>query len=224
VQAPDLPSRWSRTWALAVLASTLAVVVVHRIGAPEIVLAPITLWFIAICPGMAFVRLLQLDQPIAEVMLAFALSLALAGLVPAVFLYLGAWSPGWSLAMLVAISATGLALDPLIVPRRGWSSPTRVIRDQILLFAGRVAPRMGDVPPSTMPSVEAPLARRAPPPIAVVTRLRSRAAPMSVEERSSTRGRTLGSDPLAEDESSFALRSAFDRVIGEIATRRQRDE
>jgi len=141
------------------------------VGAPEIVRAPITLWFLAICPGMALVRLLQLDQPVAEVMLAFALSLSLAGLIPAVFLYLGAWSPGWSLATLVAISGTALALDPLIVPRRGWSSPTRVIRDRILVFAGRATPQMSDAPLSPMSSLATPVARQTPPPIAVVTTL-----------------------------------------------------
>jgi hypothetical protein len=221
-----LPTRWSRSWAVIVLASTVAVGLVSLIGGLEIVRAPITVWFIAICPGMAIVRLLRLDEPIADVMLALALSFALAGLIPAIFLYLGAWSPAWSLTTLVAIAATGLALDPVIVPRHGWTSPGRAIRGRILLFSGRADPAMGQARPLTPPrrSGQPSLASRAMPPIAIVTRLPPQATPMSADARSRIRGRTLGSDPLAEDEASVALRSAFDRVIGDIADRRQQDD
>jgi hypothetical protein len=48
------------------------------------------------------------------------------------------------------------------------------------------------------------------------------ARPMSEEERSILG--TLGPDPLVDDEASLALRSAFDRVVGDIADRRQRGD
>lgn len=112
------PTDWSRFWAVAVLASTVAVALVALLGAPEIIRTPITLWFIAICPGMAIVRLLRLDQPIAELMLALALSLALDGLIPAIFLYVGAWSPAWSLTTLVVIAGTAWVLDLAMSTRR----------------------------------------------------------------------------------------------------------
>jgi hypothetical protein len=195
-------------------------------GASEIIRTPITVWFIAFCPGMAVVRLLGLDAPLAEVMLAFALSLALAGLIPGILLYLGAWSPSWSLTMLVAIAATGLALDPMVVPRHGWISPGRAVGGWILDVGGPAGPAVGETR-SLSPSARSrqkSLARLATPPMAVVTRLPPEASPTSADERSSARGSSLGSDPLAEDEASVALRSAFDRVIGDIADRRQRHE
>jgi hypothetical protein len=115
-----IPAWWSRSWLAVVLTSTIAVIIVSVGGVPDVVRAPITVWFIAFCPGMAVVRLLRIDDAVAEVMLAFAVSFALAGLVPGVFLYLGAWSPGWSLAVLVAITVAGLALGP--VPATSWQS------------------------------------------------------------------------------------------------------
>jgi hypothetical protein len=209
-----------------VLVSTIAVALVSLVGAPEVVRAPITLWFIAICPGMAVVRLLRLDEPLAEVMLAFALSLALAGLIPAIFLYLGAWSPAWSLTLLVAIAVTGLALDPVLVPRHAWAMAGRAIRGRILILMGQADPAAGDATP-LLPQRRSRLGphdRRPAPPMAVITRLPPQASPSSTEERSRIRRRTLGSDPLVDDEPSVALRSTFDRVIGDIADRRKRDD
>jgi len=218
-----LPTAWSRSWAVIVLASTAAVALVSLIGAPDIVRGPITVWFIVICPGMAVVRLLRLDEPVADLMLALALSLALAGVIPAVLLYLGVWSPAWSLTILVAVAASGLALDPVLVPRRGWVSLGRAIRGRIRVLAGHADPAMGAAQPLMMrgPSRQGTLAQDLVPPMAVVRRL-PQARPMSAEEQSSVR--TLGSDPLVEDEASVALRSAFDRVIGDIANRRQRGD
>ena len=138
-----LPPAWSRWWAVIVLVSTGAVAWVSLVGAPDVIRGPITVWFIAICPGMAIVRLLRLDEPVADIMLAFALSLALAGLIPAVFLYLGAWSPAWSLTILIAVAVTGLALDPVLVPRRGWVSLGRAIRGRIRVLSGHADPAMG---------------------------------------------------------------------------------
>ena len=218
-----LPTVWSRSWAVIVLVSTAAVVLVSLVGAPDIVRGPITVWFIVICPGMAIIRLLRLDEPVADIMLALALSLALAGVIPAVFLYLGAWSPAWSLTILVAVTVTGLALDPVLVPRRGWVSLGLAIRGRIRVLTGHTDPPMEAARPLTTrgPSSQGSLARHPAPPMAVVRRL-PQARPMSVEEQSGLG--TLGSDPLVEDEASVAIRSAFDRVIGDIANRRQRDD
>lgn len=219
------PAGWSRSWPVVVLASTIAVAVVSLLGAPEIVRGPITVWFIAFCPGMAVVRLLRLDDPIAEVMLAFALSLALAGLVPSVFLYLDAWSAGWSLAVLVAITAVGLALDPVSVSSRQRSRAGRAGRQRIPGIARQARPTIDAPRPAatgrrsargsgTRTATSALNVRRLPP----------QGRPMSAEERSQIWGRTLGSDPLVEGEPTAALRSAFDHVIGDIADRRRRGD
>ena len=215
-----LPTRWSRSWAIVVLVSTVAVAFVSLTGAPEVVRAPISLWFIAICPGMAVIRLLRLDEPIAEVMLAFALSLALAGLIPAVFLYSGAWSPAWSLTVLVAIAAVGLALDPVIVPRHSWALLGRAVQGRMLVLAGQADPAIGRAQPLLPPvPPRGPLARRPAPPLAMVRRV---APPQKPADEAAVG--TLGSDPLDEDDSSMALRSAFDQIVGDIAKRRSSDD
>ena len=69
------------------------------------------LWFMAICPGMAFVRLLRLDDPVAEWSLAIALSIALDAIVAAVILYSGVRSFKWGLGVLIVLSLIGTAIQ-----------------------------------------------------------------------------------------------------------------
>jgi hypothetical protein len=71
---------------------------------------PLVLWFSLVCTGMAWVRLLRLDDALAEVVTAVALSVALSGLTAAAFLYAGHWSPEWSLIVLEAITLAGVLL------------------------------------------------------------------------------------------------------------------
>jgi hypothetical protein len=221
-----LPTRWSRSWAVIVLLSTIAVAAASLVGAPELVRAPIVVWFLAICPGMAVIRLFRLDEPVAEVMLACALSLALAGLIPAVFLYLDLWSPAWSLTLLVAIASAALMLDPVLVPRDAWRTAGGALRGRILILLGHVDPSSGGVRPLLPPRPSRRSSQHGyvpPPPIAVVTRYPTKASPVTVYQRRRA-GSSLGPDPLVDDQPSVALRTTFDRVIGEIADRRRRDD
>src|SRR4051794_35602122 len=91
--AASSSDRWSQAWAGVVAVSTAAVIAVSVIDAPAAVRVPATVWFVAICPGMAVVRLLRLRRPVADTMLAIALSITLASLIPSVQLYWRAWSP-----------------------------------------------------------------------------------------------------------------------------------
>ena len=58
--------------------------------------------------------------------------------------------------------------------------------------------------------------------VAVVTRLRTPAP--SPDATQGGLGRTLGTDPIAEDETAAALSLAFDKVVRDIADRRGRDD
>ena len=109
--APAARSLWSLFWAVVVPISTIAASVATAPGVPESIRAPLVTWFLGICPGMAVVHQLRLGKPITEIALAVGLSLALSSLVPSVFLYLGAWSPSWTFAVLVGIAAIGSLLD-----------------------------------------------------------------------------------------------------------------
>jgi hypothetical protein len=110
-------ARW--TWILvasAVLAGALALAGMH-----SPLRVAVVLWFVLVCPGMAFVRLLDLEDAAAELALAVALSIALATAVGGVALYGGLWAPGASLAVLVAITIAA-ALAP-VARTRPWSRP-----------------------------------------------------------------------------------------------------
>ncbi len=71
----------------------------------------VVLPFLLLGPGIAWVRLLRLESPLAELTLALAVSLVLATAVAAGMLYAGAWSPKGSFAVLLALTVVALVLD-----------------------------------------------------------------------------------------------------------------
>jgi uncharacterized membrane protein len=64
----------------------------------------VVLWFVLVCPGIALVRLLRLEDPFAELTLAVAVSITLALVLSGVGLYAGLWSPTVTLCVLIAIT------------------------------------------------------------------------------------------------------------------------
>ncbi len=76
--------------------------------------APVGLFFLLLCPGMAIVRLLETRDPVAELTLAIALSIALDVIVAGGLLYAGAWSPNAALGILMAITVGGVLLELLV--------------------------------------------------------------------------------------------------------------
>ena len=68
-------------------------------------------WFILICPGMAVIGLLKLNNLLSEFVLSVALSLVLGTLVAELLLLIKQWSPHAILAVLVAISIIGASLQ-----------------------------------------------------------------------------------------------------------------
>ncbi len=78
----------------------------------------LTGWFIIVCPGMAWARLLRLRESYFEWTLAIALSLALAAIVSGVMLYAKVWSPQWGVAVLIGISVVGVVWELLMANRQ----------------------------------------------------------------------------------------------------------
>ena len=96
-------------WPLVIVISVVALVVAIVLDLP---LRPLlTFWFTLICPGIAFIRLFQLREPLPQITLAIALSVALNILVGEFVLYLGVWSPALGLGILIAISLIGAVLQ-----------------------------------------------------------------------------------------------------------------
>ena len=98
-------------WPIIIIISALAVggVTFGDVTSPMRPL--LALWFLVACPGMALVRLLQLGETFTELTLAIAVSLALDTIVAGTMLYIGAWSPRWSLLVLIGISLFGAVLQ-----------------------------------------------------------------------------------------------------------------
>lgn len=117
--------RWGRTssrslwvWPAIIIVSTAAVgfVTVAEVEAPA--RPVIALWFLLICPGMAFVRLLRIQDGFAEWTLAIALSLAFDTVVAGTQLYAGVWSPEGGLLALIGLSLGGVGLQILAAESR----------------------------------------------------------------------------------------------------------
>ncbi len=104
-------TRWSWAWITIIVASSLGAGIVIFMDVVSAVRPLLTLWFLFVCPGMAFIGLLRLDDRLAELMLAIALSFALDAIVALAMLYGGAWSPKWGFIVLVCLSQSGVILQ-----------------------------------------------------------------------------------------------------------------
>jgi len=109
--------RFDDLWSFIIVVSTIAVLITTSWGGSGISRPITAFWFILICPGMALVRLLHLDDVLVEVTLALGLSLALDALVATVILYSGRWSPRLILFLLAAVSLAAVVAGRLMSAR-----------------------------------------------------------------------------------------------------------
>jgi hypothetical protein len=106
------------SWPVVILLSAAAAVEAVVVDASPAVRVPLLLWFLGLCPGLALIRLLRLDDPVWEVSLSVALSLSLLIAITTVMIYTGRWSPTIALFVLAGISAVGALAQLLGVGRR----------------------------------------------------------------------------------------------------------
>jgi hypothetical protein len=98
---------WPMTNLLWALAAALVTLVI-----PNIVLRPaVVMGFLFTCPGMVLVRFFRLRDGVAEWTLAIALSLALDAIIASIQLYIGWWSPGVTLSLLIGLCVVGAILQ-----------------------------------------------------------------------------------------------------------------
>lgn len=98
-------------WPTVIILSALAAGLVNfllpnAVGRPVIVM-----WFLFVCPGMMLIRFFQLKDPVAEWMLAIALSIAIDGAIAGIQMYSGHWSPSITLAIIMDISILGVIIQ-----------------------------------------------------------------------------------------------------------------
>ena len=73
--------------------------------------AALIFWFILICPGMAFVRLIRPGDLLSEIMLSIGASLVVSTLIAGIQLITHQWSPLMELGILIAVSLLGASLQ-----------------------------------------------------------------------------------------------------------------
>jgi len=118
-------TRSAFVWPAAIVLSSAAVLGLFLSGFGGLLQLTMALWFLFVCPGMALVRLLHLDQPLAEWVAAVALSIALGGIIASVLVYTQSWSPAVALEALVAVTVGGAAVDALSHALSGSRRPSR---------------------------------------------------------------------------------------------------
>lgn len=79
--------------------------------------AIITAWFLLVCPGMAFVKLLHIEKWAIELVVALAVSIAISTLVSEVMALANIWMPRIALVVLMCISGVGVMLQVIAAPR-----------------------------------------------------------------------------------------------------------
>jgi peptidoglycan/LPS O-acetylase OafA/YrhL len=100
----------------ALLASGLIAVLALLPHVPVPVRAVLIVGFALVCPGLAWVRLVHIEDRLAELTLGVALSIAIGTLVASLQAYAGAWSPKGCIVLLalvvVAAAVAEIATSP----------------------------------------------------------------------------------------------------------------
>ena len=99
---------WMRSLVIEVSAVAIAILVLADITSP--VRVALALFFMAFCPGLAWVQLLRITDRLTEILLSILLSFALDVGASTSLVYAGHASPNLALAILVLITMIGLGL------------------------------------------------------------------------------------------------------------------
>ncbi len=120
-------SRWIWPGVILISAAATGLFFFKGISSPLRLIA--TLWFLFVCPGMAFVRLLRLETSYYEWTLAIIISISVDAGVAALLVYAHYWSIELGLSILIALSLLGACLQILGTwPRRSLAeSPTQEV-------------------------------------------------------------------------------------------------
>ena len=96
-----------------VLVSGVGATLANLLEVPSLIRVSVALWFLFVCPGLAIVQMLHIEDLWALLSVSIALSLAIDMLTAEVMLYAGAWSPIGGLFALVAFCAICLTAQAL---------------------------------------------------------------------------------------------------------------
>ena len=117
-------------WPVIIMASGIAVVLAMITPIPSPVRTVIAFWFLLVCPGMAFVGLLDIQEPWIRLTLAIALSIAMTAVVAEAMLFFNTWSPLLGVFILVYLSQGGVILQFVQAWYAQLSDPDRCRQDR----------------------------------------------------------------------------------------------
>jgi uncharacterized membrane protein len=110
-------------WPLVIAVSALAAGTLTLIQAVTPLRAAVGFWFLLVCPGMAYVRLLRVKAVFFEWVLAIALSIAIDTIIAQALLVAGNWSSRLALIVVIAVSLIGVAVQMVFAnPRQAKES------------------------------------------------------------------------------------------------------
>lgn len=123
--------RWF--WSPLLLLSALGAGLIAMVLPGTVLCLIVVIWFLLVCPGMMVVRYMNLQESVTEWTIAIALSMAIDGIVAAVALYAGFWSPRAILGSLIVICITGVLMR-FILSERGLTDQLYARRRGVLVF------------------------------------------------------------------------------------------
>jgi hypothetical protein len=94
-------------WPFIIIVSTALVYVAYLEHLTPALRVAITLWFILFCPGMAYVQLLGITNPLVQWTIAVAVSFSIVTLTAIVMLFLDNWSSLLGLQIISGITLAG---------------------------------------------------------------------------------------------------------------------
>jgi hypothetical protein len=100
----------SSRWPAIIVCSAVAAVLVVVFSGPAILRVPLVLWFVGVCPGMAWVRMLRLKDTLTVWVVAVTLSLGVATLASVALAFAHLLSSIGLLVGLAVMSIAGVAL------------------------------------------------------------------------------------------------------------------
>ncbi len=130
-------------WPAIIIVSALVVVLFSISGVDSPLRAVVAFGFVLICPGMAVVRFLRIEDRTNEIILAVAASMGIGTILSTIMVVTRQWSPEWGLGILVYISVVGALLQVATnrsIMRLGTPAIVRtaVVNARIRLYFGLI--------------------------------------------------------------------------------------
>jgi hypothetical protein len=113
-------------WPLVLVVSTVILAVLIGLNVESDFRFIVTFAYLLVCPGMAYIRLLRLSNPLMEWMLAIAASISIELLLSEIMVLTRLWSPNSAFYVIALFSVAG-ALIQVIFPAREAQKESRYI-------------------------------------------------------------------------------------------------